>query len=64
MTAAQTARVRNNMITLGNLRGRIGPDGTVTPVGHAGLSGTVNGGTADLMVMRGQCNYHYTLNHS
>ena len=28
----------------------IGPDGTVTPVGRNGLSGTVSGNTADLMV--------------
>ena len=40
------------------MRGKIGPDGTVT---GRGLSGTVSGGTADLTVMRGRCSYHYTL---
>lgn len=54
----QTARVRNGSITVAGLRGKIGPDGSVT---GRGLSGTVNGGTADLTVMRGRCSYHYTL---
>ena len=53
----QTARVSNNTITVAGLRGNIGPDGTIT---GRGLSGTVNGGTADLSVRRGRCTYHYT----
>jgi hypothetical protein len=57
----QTARVRNNTITVAGLRGTIGPDGSVT---GRGLSGTVNGGTADLSVTRGRCTYHYTLTNS
>jgi hypothetical protein len=57
----QTARVRNNTITVAGLRGNIGPDGSVT---GRGLSGTVNGGTADLSVTRGRCTYHYTLTNS
>jgi len=59
MRGSQTARVRNNMITVAGMRGRIGPDGSVT---GRGLFGTVNGGTADLTVTRRHCTYHYTLN--
>jgi pyruvate/2-oxoglutarate dehydrogenase complex dihydrolipoamide acyltransferase (E2) component len=55
-----TARVRNNTITLAGVRGKIGPDGTIS---GGGLSGTVNGGTADVTVTRGRCTYHYTLNN-
>jgi hypothetical protein len=55
---SQTARVRNNTITVAGMRGRIGPDGTIT---GRGLSGTVNGGSADVTVTRGKCTYHYTL---
>ena len=54
----QTARVRGMTITVAGLRGTIGPDGTVT---GRNVSGTVNGGTADLTVMRGKCTYHYAL---
>ncbi len=57
----QTARVRNNTVMLAGMRGQIGPDGSVT---GRGISGTVNGGTADLTVMRGRCSYHYTLSSS
>jgi len=60
MSGSQMARVRNNTITIAGMRGRIGQDGTVT---GRGLSGTVNGGTADLTVTRGRCTYHYTLNN-
>ncbi len=65
MNAPQTARVRGGAITVAGMRGTIGPDGSVTPTGRgANLSGTVSGGTADLMIMRGRCSYHYTLNHA
>lgn len=60
MRGSQTARVRNNTITVAGLRGRINPDGSVS---GRGLSGTINGGTADLTVTRGRCTYHYTLNN-
>lgn len=56
----QTARVRNNMITLAGMRGRIGSDGMVA---GRNISGTVNGGTADVTVKRGKCSYHYTLSN-
>ncbi len=56
----QTARVRNDSIMVAGMRGKIGSDGTVT---GRGLSGTVNGGNADLTVMRGRCSYHYTLSN-
>lgn len=56
----QTARVRGMTITVAGLRGTIGPDGTVT---GRNLSGTVNGGSADLTVKRGKCSYHYTLSN-
>ena len=59
MRGSVMARVRNNTITVAGMRGRIGPDGTVS---GRGLSGTVNGGTADVTVTRGHCTYHYTLN--
>ncbi len=54
----QTARVRGMTITVAGLRGKIGPDGVVT---GRNLSGTVSGNTADLMVKRGKCAYHYNL---
>lgn len=56
----QTARVRNNTITLAGMRGQIGADGAVT---GRGISGTVTGGNADLTVKRGRCSYHYTLSN-
>jgi hypothetical protein len=58
LKGSQTARVRNGAITVAGLRGRIGPDGTIT---GRGLSGTVNGNTADVTVTKGRCTYHYTL---
>jgi hypothetical protein len=58
LRGAQTARVRNGTITVAGLRGRIGPDGTIT---GRGLSGTVTGGTADVTVTKGRCTYHYSL---
>ncbi len=63
MTAMQTARVRNGMIALGGMSGKIGPDGTITAAGRrgGGLTGTVSGNTADITTMRGGCSYHYTL---
>ena len=54
----QTARVRGSSIMVAGLRGTVGADGTVS---GRNLSGTVNGGTADLMVKRGKCSYHYSL---
>lgn len=60
MRGSQMARIRNNTITVAGMRGRIGPDGSVS---GRGLSGTVNGGSADLTVTRGRCTYHYTLNN-
>ncbi len=57
----QTAQVRNDMISVAGLRGRIGPDGAIT---GRNLSGSVTGGTADVMVKRGRCTYHYTLTNS
>ena len=56
----QTARVRGTTITLAGLRGTIGQDGTVS---GRNISGTVNGGNADVTVMRGHCSYHYTLSN-
>src|SRR5207237_52741 len=38
LTGSYTARVRNNTITVAGVRGRIGPDGTIS---GGGLSGTV-----------------------
>ena len=64
MTRAQTATVRGTTISLGGMRGKIGADGSVTPIGRSGLTGTVNGNTADLTAMKGKCSYHYTLTHS
>jgi len=64
MGAQQTATVRGNMVMLGGMRGRIGQDGTVTPVGRSGVSGTVSGNTATLTAMRGRCSYTYNLTHS
>ncbi|GAC1344741.1 MAG: hypothetical protein NVSMB18_22950 [Acetobacteraceae bacterium] len=64
MSATQTARVRHNMITLGGMRGRIGADGAITPVGRGGLSGSVTGGTAEVTMMKGRCSYHATLTHA
>jgi len=60
MRGSQMARIRNNTITVAGMRGRIGPDGSVS---GRGLSGSVNGGMADLTVTRGRCTYHYTLNN-
>ena len=57
---AQRAQVRNGMINVAGMRGRIGPDGAVS---GRNLSGTVSGDTADLTVKRGRCSYHYMLTH-
>jgi hypothetical protein len=57
----QMARVRGMNIMVAGMHGKIDKDGTVM---GRNLSGTVNGGSADLTVKRGRCSYHYTLSHS
>ena len=64
MGAAQTARVRGNTITLGAMKGTIGPDGTISPVGRSGLTGTVTGNAAVINMTKGGCSYVYNLNHA
>ncbi len=63
---ATTARVRNGMITMGGMSGRVGPDGAIMASGRrgGGLTGTVSNGVADITTNRGGCSYHYTLNHA
>lgn len=55
-----TARVRGMTILVAGARGTIGPDGAVT---GRNLTGTVNGGMADVTIARGKCSIHYTLNN-
>ena len=65
MTAPQTARVRNNVINVAGLHATVGADGTIAPVGrNHQLTGTISNGTADIVIVRGHCSYHYTLNHT
>lgn len=66
MTAKQSARVRNGMITLGAMRGKLGPDGSIMMAPHGGMTmtGTVNGNMADITTMSRGCGYHYSLTHA
>ncbi len=55
-----TVRVaRNNTFSVLGMRGRVGPDGTVSSGRRGGLSGTVANGSMDVNVS-GRCGYHVT----
>lgn len=66
MPATATTRERDGGFNLGGMRGRVGPDGTVSSTSRRGssMTGTLAGGTLDVTTMRGGCGYHYTLAHS
>ena len=66
MPATASARVRNNGFMLGGMRGKVGPDGSVMPMGRRGanMTGTLANGSLDVTTMSKGCGYHYTLMHS
>ena len=65
MPMKASVRVRNGMFALHGLRGRIGPDGSVTATPRHGMtmSGMFSNATLDVTTMSHGCGYHYTLNH-
>ena len=64
MGSSATARVRGNGFTLGGMRGKVAPDGTVSSAGRrgSGMTGTLANGTLDTTATMGRCSYHYVLN--
>ena len=64
MGSSATARVRGNGFTLGGMRGRVAPDGTITSAARRGgsMTGTLANGTLDATETMGRCSYHYVLN--
>lgn len=63
MPAVASTRVRNNVFTLGGMRGRVGPDGAVTMAARRGttVSGMLANGSLNVTTMSGGCGYRYTL---
>lgn len=66
LPATARARVRNGMFALQGLRGKVGPDGSVTAAGRRGMAmtGMFANGTLDLTTMGHGCGYHYSLTHA
>ena len=66
LPATARAQVRNGMFMLQGLRGKVGPDGSVTAVGHRGttMNGMFANGTLDVTTMARGCGYHYSLTHA
>lgn len=66
LPATARAQVRNGSFALGGVRGKVGPDGSVTGAGRRGmtLSGTFANGTLDVTTMGHGCGYHYSLTHA
>ncbi len=63
MGTSATARVRGNAFTLGGMRGKVAPDGTVSSAARRGsMTGTLTNGTLDATETMGNCSYHYVLN--
>jgi len=64
MGSSATARVRGNAFTLGGMRGKVAPDGTVSSAARRGgsMTGTLTNGTLDATETMGSCSYHYVLN--
>jgi hypothetical protein len=66
LPATARAQVRNGMFALQGLRGKVGPDGSVTAAGRRGMtmSGMFSNGTLDVTTMGHGCGYHYSLAHA
>ncbi len=66
LPATARAQVRNGAFALQGLRGKVGPDGSVTAAGRRGM--TMNGmfanGALDVTTMGHGCGYHYSLTHA
>lgn len=65
LPAKASIRMRNGMFALQGLRGRIGPDGSITAAPHRGMtmSGMLSNATLDVTATGHGCGYHYTLSH-
>jgi len=63
LPATARSQVRDGMFALQGLRGKVGPDGSVTGAGRRGmtLSGMFSNGTLDVTTMGHGCGYHYSL---
>ena len=66
LPATARAQVRSGMFALQGLRGKVGPDGSVTAAGHRGMtmSGMFANGTLDVTTTGHGCGYHYSLTHA
>lgn len=66
LPATARTRVRNGMFALQGLRGKVGPDGSVTAAGRRGMmmKGMFSSNTLDVTTTGHGCGYHYTLTHA
>ncbi len=66
LPATARAQMRNGMFMLQSVRGKVGPDGSVTAVGRRGMAmdGMFANGTLDVTTSGHGCSYHYSLTHA
>ena len=63
LPATARSQVRDGTFALQGVRGKVGPDGSVTGAGRQGMtmSGMFSNGTLDVTTMGHGCGYHYSL---